>query len=113
MTSTGEQLDAVGSRILRRVGVAAVVAGALSLVAALLTGWLLHALSVTPVTPLVEAGGYALNALPLCIVVSIVLAIVAGARGGRGRRLGLIAGLLTLATIPAVCLVSSIPAAGS
>jgi hypothetical protein len=89
----------------RAVGWVAIVAGAVTVLAAVVSGWFLQGMGQIPVSNLEELGGYVFYCLPLGIVSTVVLAFIAGTRRGIGRRLGLVAGLLVIGTIPACGLV--------
>ncbi|WP_123955540.1 hypothetical protein [Frondihabitans sp. 762G35] len=88
----------------RRVaGVAAVVLGVLAVLESVVLAWSLQGISEPmdrPLHFLTEAGGVTIVALPLTIVIVVGVALVAGTEPGRARRLGIIAGLVAVATFP-------------
>ena len=85
----------------RVIGVAAVVAGGVSVVLGIALGFALQGVNETPSSPLnflTNAAATSSAGLPLTIVVSVILSILAGTKRGRSRRLGVVAGLLALSS---------------
>ncbi|MBD8704927.1 hypothetical protein SOM11_07995 [Frigoribacterium sp. CFBP9039] len=96
-------------RVLQFVGWLAVLCSCLSLAAGIFLGWWVKGIAAIPVSAVQEAGGYVLFfGVPLSIVAALLLATIAGIRGGTGRRLGLIAGVLVVLSAPAFALVANI-----
>lgn len=92
----------------RRVGHIALILGSLTWVAAGFLAWWLQGVSQIPVSAIEEAGGYVFTNLPVLIIATIALTILVGAHGGRGRRLGITAGAVTLLALPTVFLLGSL-----
>lgn len=92
----------------RHVGHIALIFGALTWVASGFLAWWLQGIGQTPVSAIEEVGGYVFTGLPVLIIATIALSILAGAHGGRGRRLGITAGTMTLLALPTVFLLGSL-----
>lgn len=92
----------------RRVGHIALILGSLIWVASGFLAWWLQGIGQTPVSAIEEVGGYVFTGLPVLIIATIALSILAGAHGGRGRRLGITAGTMTLLALPTVFLLGSL-----
>jgi hypothetical protein len=83
----------------RIIGIGAVVGGIATIVQGLALAFSAKGLNETPASPLHLWTGLTFRvifSLPPTVVLTVVLAIVAGTEGGRSRCLGIIAGVLAI-----------------